>query len=212
MRLPQRSSIPCASAKHGSGKAPGSGALRRYSPSKFGDRGRGPWSDIAVTRYHIQDQGRCRQARVNVCRQQGNGVCVLLLIPYLLPAAPTGNGTPALLVSRSEISDATAVNPIQPQTAPRHLSTAEHSPPHLSTACPINPSTLNLAACALPSCPSCLMVLALACALCTHPDPAPDPGPDAAQALSFTKYCNACLLPLLFFVDEPVMVGVQLEL
>lgn len=144
MRLPQRSSIPCASAKHGSGKAPGSGALRRYSPSKFGDRGRGPWSDIAVTRYHIQDPDRCRQAQMNVCRQQGNGVCVLLLIPYLLPAAPNGNGTPALLVSRSEISNATAVNPIQPQTAPRHLSTAEHSPPHLSTAClPINPSTLN---------------------------------------------------------------------
>jgi len=39
MRLPQRSSTPCASAKHGSGKAPGSGALRRYSPSKFGDPG-----------------------------------------------------------------------------------------------------------------------------------------------------------------------------
>jgi hypothetical protein len=139
MRLPQRSSIPCASAKHGPGKTPGSGALRRYSPSKFGDRGRGPWSDIAVTRYHIQDPGRCRQAQMNVCQQQGNGVCVLLLILYLLvllPAAPNGNGTPALLVSRSEISVATAVNPIQPQTAPRHLSTAEHSPPHLSTACP----------------------------------------------------------------------------
>jgi hypothetical protein len=136
MRLPQRSSIPCASAKHGSEKALGSGPLRRYSPSKFGDRERGPWSDIAVTRYHIQDPGRCRQAQRNVCQQQGNGVCVLLLIPYLLPAAPNGNGTPALLVSRSEISDATAVNPIQPQTAPRHLSTAEHSPPHSSTGCP----------------------------------------------------------------------------
>jgi hypothetical protein len=139
MRLPQRSSIPCASAKHGSGKAPESGALRRYSPSKFGDRGRGPWSGIAVTRYHNpgpSHPGRCSQAQMNVCRQQGNGVCVLLLIPYLLPAAPNGNGTPALLVSRSEISDATSVNPIQPQTAPRHLSTAEHSPPHFSTACP----------------------------------------------------------------------------
>lgn len=56
------------------------------------------------------------------------------------------------------------------------------------------------------------MVLALACALCTHPDPGPDPGPDAAQTLAFTKYCNACLLPLLFFVDGPVMVAVQLEL
>ena len=41
MRLPQRSSIPCASAKHGSEKALGSGPLRRYSPSKFGDRERG---------------------------------------------------------------------------------------------------------------------------------------------------------------------------
>jgi hypothetical protein len=56
------------------------------------------------------------------------------------------------------------------------------------------------------------MVLALACALCTQPDPDPDPGPDAAQALFFTKPCNACLLPLLFFVDGPVMVAVQLEL
>jgi hypothetical protein len=87
MRLPQRSSIPCASAKHGPGKAPGSGALRRYSPSKFGDRGRGPWSGTAVTRYHNpgpSHPGRCRvqTAQMNVCRQQGNGVCVLLLILY----------------------------------------------------------------------------------------------------------------------------------
>ena len=88
--------------------------------------------------------------------------------------------------------------------------------PQLSTVHPIPPLAAHqpgtLAACALPSCPSCLMVLALACALCTHPDTAPDPGPDTAQALSFTKYCNACLLPLLFFVDEPVMVAGPLEL
>jgi hypothetical protein len=209
MRLPQRSSIPCASAKHGSGKAPGSGALRRYSPSKFGDRGRGPWSGIAVTRYHNpgpSHPGRCSQAQMNVCRQQGNGVCVLLLIPYLLPAAPNGNGTPALLVSRSEISDATRST----QSNPKLLLDIS---PQLSTVHPISPlpahQPINLEP--SPLVLSHLAHLVLWCSLWPVPCV---PIRTQIQARTLRRPCPSPspVMPVCYPFDGPVMVAVQLEL